>query len=257
LKYLLVRAFALEEHPMSKSHLSRGFTLIELLVVISIIALLIAILLPALGSARKTAKRMQCLNLEKQYLLVNEMYAGENNSWYVPIRMTQPDTSVVSWKSNTIFTSTYLNFVSPYVGNFPKHLVCPSATFEAQGTPPTSEYAFDVQYSYGFNVGNLSLSGAATDLNFAAFNQRDIIKPQIKMSFADALDWWVKYNQSGHYTTEENDNYYDVAYRHTGGINLGYFDGHAATSPREDVDYLYIGSGSKMKRLWYPRDVTN
>ena len=55
-----------------------AFTLIELLVVISIISLLIAILLPALNSARETAKRIQCASQERQIQLALSSYTYDN-----------------------------------------------------------------------------------------------------------------------------------------------------------------------------------
>lgn len=57
----------------------QGFTLIELLVVIAIIALLIGILLPALGKARESARSAVCLTNQRQLVTALILYAGDNN----------------------------------------------------------------------------------------------------------------------------------------------------------------------------------
>jgi len=60
----------------------RFFTLIELLIAIAIIAILAAMLLPALGKAMMTARKAHCINNLKQLGTVLESYAGDNQDWY-------------------------------------------------------------------------------------------------------------------------------------------------------------------------------
>ena len=62
----------------------QAFTLIELLVVISIIALLVMLLLPALKKARLMTRRVSCLSTQKHTAIAVHAYASDSAGWYVP-----------------------------------------------------------------------------------------------------------------------------------------------------------------------------
>jgi len=74
-----------------------GFTLIELLVVISIIALLLGILLPALGSARETGRGAVCLSNIRQLVTANSAYAEDNAGYYTHAAIDVYSSNLKRW----------------------------------------------------------------------------------------------------------------------------------------------------------------
>jgi len=123
--------------PRVRPSAGAGFTLIELLVVIAIIAILAAMLLPALAKAKTKAQGIHCLNNEHQIALGWRMWSDDNTEWLVTCQGTKAAPAVgPNWDTRPNWITGNLNYTAGNASNYDLDQdIRPSALNGNTGTP--------------------------------------------------------------------------------------------------------------------------
>jgi prepilin-type N-terminal cleavage/methylation domain-containing protein/prepilin-type processing-associated H-X9-DG protein len=257
----------------------KAFTLVELLVVISIIALLMSILLPALSRARGQAKAVGCLNNLRQLGFAFLCYGGDYDDYTMPLY--EPSTDTYWWGQKLPDGIDHTKgFVWPYLKSELKEksvYECPAqryGSYGLQAKPPTEpDDAKWITSTYGYNGYYLCPPKSGwPDLDRPWQKTTTVIKPNQVFAFADTMldrdDTGKKPNVENNalldppYRYESNswvkNDFPTTCFRHNDRANAVFVDGHYGPMTLEGAEYTSprakIGSVGKNNAPHYVPD---
>jgi prepilin-type processing-associated H-X9-DG protein len=230
------------------------FTLLELLIVISVIAILVGLLLPALSLAKEMARKISCVNNLKSLSLANQSYTVDYKV-FCPARssgiMSNGMQCLAYRSSSTAPWDSSVGTMSEYIKDAEKSARCTSDKYLTPQSQP---------YIYGYNwygIGsNHYLTGYASTWNLgSSMRPEQIASPELTVEFGDCAhysggqlkeDSQLNLPYSISNATQDKlrtkkptatTNFAKFQFRHIGSANISWADGHVS---QEKFDSSYI-----------------